>query len=76
MEGNRPRLRGEVDRGEGAGMSNPPRLLIEPGKVALSGEWTLAALLPELSQLRSRLVVGEVIAVDNEEGALGVRFHV
>lgn len=30
-------------------MSNPPRLLIEPGKVVLSGEWTLAALLPELS---------------------------
>lgn len=60
-------------------MSNPPRLLIEPGKVALSGEWTLAALLPELSQLRSRLVVGglgdlswDLSAVDRLDSAAAV----
>ena len=39
-------------------MNNPPRLQIEPGKVVLSGEWTLAALLPELPQLQARLTAG------------------
>ncbi|MGB2903491.1 MAG: ABC transporter permease [Candidatus Dechloromonas phosphoritropha] len=60
-------------------MSNPPRLLIEPGKVVLSGEWTLAALLPELSQLRSRLAMGglgdlswDLSAVDRLDSAAAV----
>ncbi len=36
-------------------MTPTPRLQIESGKVVLTGEWTLAALLPELAQLQSRL---------------------
>jgi phospholipid/cholesterol/gamma-HCH transport system permease protein len=32
-----------------------PRLQIESGKVVLTGEWTLAALLPELAQLQTQL---------------------
>ena len=39
-------------------MSATPRLQIESGKVVMSGEWTLAALLPELGQLRHDLAVG------------------
>lgn len=36
-------------------MTTTPRLQIESGKVVLTGEWTLAALLPELAQLQTRL---------------------
>ena len=36
-------------------MTPTPRLQIESGKVVLTGEWTLAALLPELAQLQTRL---------------------
>jgi len=32
-----------------------PRLQVESGKVVLTGEWTLAALLPELAQLQTQL---------------------
>jgi phospholipid/cholesterol/gamma-HCH transport system permease protein len=36
-------------------VTTPPRLQVESGKVVLTGEWTLAALLPELAQLRAQL---------------------
>ena len=36
-------------------MTTTPRLQIESGKVVLTGEWTLAALLPELAQLQTHL---------------------
>jgi len=36
-------------------VTTTPRLQIESGKVVLTGEWTLAALLPELAQLQTRL---------------------
>ena len=41
-------------------MNNPPRLQSEPGKVVLTGEWTLAALLPGLPELQSRLAAGQL----------------
>ena len=37
-------------------MTPTPRLQVGSGKVVLTGEWTLAALLPELAQLRTQLV--------------------
>jgi len=36
-------------------VSSLPRLQIESGKVVLSGDWTLSALLPELHELQARL---------------------
>ena len=36
-------------------MNAAPRLQVESGKVVLAGEWTLAALLPHLSELESKL---------------------
>ncbi len=36
-------------------MNTPPRLHVEPGRVALAGAWTLASLLPDLPQLQARL---------------------
>ena len=36
-------------------MTPTPRLQVESGKVVLTGEWTLAALLPELAQLQTQL---------------------
>ena len=36
-------------------MTPAPRLQLASGKVVLTGEWTLAALLPELAQLREQL---------------------
>jgi len=39
-------------------MNNPPRLRIGSGKVLLTGEWTLAALLPELRQLQAQMAAG------------------
>ena len=39
-------------------MNNPPRLRIGSGKVLLTGEWTLAALLPELPQLQAQMAAG------------------
>ena len=36
-------------------MNSAPRLQVESGKVILAGEWTLAALLPHLQQLESKL---------------------
>ena len=41
-------------------MNDPPRLQSEPGKVVLTGEWTLAALLPGLPELQSRLAAGQL----------------
>ena len=60
-------------------MNNPPRLQIESGKVVLTGEWTLAALLPELTQLQARLTAGglgslswHLSAVDRLDSAAAV----
>ena len=60
-------------------MNNPPRLQIESGKVVLTGEWTLAALLPELPELQARLTAGglaglswDLSAVDRLDSAAGV----
>ena len=39
-------------------MSAPPRLQIASGKVVMTGEWTLAALLPEIRQLQDELAAG------------------
>lgn len=36
-------------------MKNLPRLSLEPGLVVLSGEWILAAMLPDLVRLRAQL---------------------
>lgn len=36
-------------------MTTPPRLQVESGTVVLTGEWTLAALVPELEQLQAQL---------------------
>ncbi|WP_246181610.1 ABC transporter permease [Dechloromonas hortensis] len=36
-------------------MNGIPSLHVEPGKVVLAGQWTLAAMLPELADLQSRL---------------------
>ena len=36
-------------------MTTPPRLQLASGKVVLTGEWTLAALVPELVHLREQL---------------------
>lgn len=36
-------------------MSENPRLRVESGRVVLSGQWTLAAMLPELSLLEQQL---------------------
>ena len=36
-------------------MNEIPRLQVESGNVVLSGQWTLAAMLPHLSQLREQL---------------------
>lgn len=36
-------------------MSAPPRLLVEPGRVVLSGCWTLAEMLPQLPELQGGL---------------------
>lgn len=37
-------------------MSAPPRLHVESGRVLLSGHWTLAAMLPDLTSLQTQLV--------------------
>ena len=44
-------------------MTTTPRLQIESGKVVLTGEWTLAALLPELPQLQTRLAADSLAAL-------------
>jgi hypothetical protein len=36
-------------------MSAPPRLHVESGRVVLSGHWTLAAMLPDLTGLQAQL---------------------
>jgi phospholipid/cholesterol/gamma-HCH transport system permease protein len=36
-------------------VTTPPRLQLGSGKVVLTGEWTLAALIPELAKLRTQL---------------------
>ena len=36
-------------------MSESPRLLVEPGRVKLSGSWTLAEMLPRLPALQADL---------------------
>lgn len=43
-------------------MNEPPRLHIESGKIVLSGAWTLAAMLPELTALRTQLAECRVVA--------------
>ena len=40
-------------------MTKPPRLQLASGKVVLTGEWTLAALLPELVQLQAQLAAAQ-----------------
>ena len=41
-------------------MNLPPRLQVESGKVVLTGQWTLAALLPTVKELRVRLTGGDL----------------
>ncbi len=60
-------------------MNNPPRLQIESGKAVLTGEWTLAAMLPELPRLQARLTAGglgsfswDLSAVDRLDSAAAV----
>lgn len=36
-------------------MNGLPSLRVEPGKILLAGQWTLAAMLPELSELQRQL---------------------
>ncbi len=36
-------------------MIQPPRLLVASGRVSLSGDWTLAAMLPEIAELKASL---------------------
>lgn len=45
-------------------MSETPRLHVEPGKVVLSGCWTLAGMLPQLSVLQSELAECAHVADD------------
>ncbi|HEX6736262.1 MAG TPA: ABC transporter permease [Azonexus sp.] len=40
-------------------MIDAPRLQVESGKAVLSGHWTLAAMLPELEDLRRQLAAAE-----------------
>jgi len=44
-------------------VNDTPRLHIESGKIVLSGAWTLAAMLPELSKLRTQLAEFEAGAI-------------
>ena len=57
MEADRTRVAGDESFPEEACLS-APRLQIASGKVVMSGEWTLAALLPELRQLQDELAAG------------------
>ena len=41
-------------------MTAPPSLQVESGKVVLTGEWTLAALMPELQQLQTQLAANDL----------------
>ncbi|HEX9194845.1 MAG TPA: ABC transporter permease [Azonexus sp.] len=41
-------------------MTAPPSLQVESGKVVLTGEWTLAALMPELQQLQTQLAANDI----------------
>ncbi len=58
MEADRTRVAGDESFPEEACLS-APRLQIASGKVVMSGEWTLAALLPELRQLQDELAAGD-----------------
>jgi len=56
-----------------------PRLQVGSGKVVLTGEWTLAALLPELAQLRTQLAADgladlswDLTAVERPDSAAAV----
>lgn len=51
-------------------MSEPPRLYVESGRVVLSGHWTLAAMLPDLSLLQAQLAAQHGIAADWDLSAL------
>ena len=60
-------------------MSMPPRLQYESGRVVLTGEWTLAALLPDLASLQGQLdtarrqsAVWDLAAVERLDSAAAV----
>lgn len=60
-------------------MSGTPRLLVEPGRVTATGDWTLAALVPVLPALRKALVdacdaerVWDVSSVERLDSAAAV----
>ncbi|MBP8170560.1 MAG: MlaE family lipid ABC transporter permease subunit [Azonexus sp.] len=44
-------------------MSAPPRLHVESGRVVLSGHWTLAAMLPDLTGLQAQLAAQRSVDV-------------
>jgi len=44
-------------------MSAPPRLHVESGRVLLSGHWTLAAMLPDLTGLQAQLATQRSVDV-------------
>ena len=44
-------------------MSVPPRLHVESGRVVLSGHWTLAAMLPDLTGLQAQLATQRSVDV-------------
>ena len=44
-------------------MSAPPRLHVESGRVVLSGHWTLAAMLPDLTGLQAQLATQRSVDV-------------
>lgn len=55
MAAERPGIRRQVENGEEGCVSPLPRLQVESGKVVLTGEWTLAAMLPSLKDLEAQL---------------------
>lgn len=44
-------------------MSAPPRLQVESGRMVLSGHWTLAAMLPDLTGLQAQLATQRSVDV-------------
>lgn len=55
METDRSRLCSETASWEKAGLSQPPSLRAEPGRVYLTGAWALAEMLPQLASLEQQL---------------------
>src|SRR6185369_8413664 len=55
LEAGRARLYGQVQAGVESGMNDNPRLQVASGRVVLTGQWTLAAMLPDLAILEDQL---------------------